>query len=75
MKEERTPEKALSEPELRHFFLSHLNRIFYAKSALLDRLPQLEKRAQYLDLRQPINETVEVVELQIGRMRKMYYAG
>jgi len=68
----RNPSKELNAQELRHFFISHLNRIYCAKSQLLDKLPELEKRAQFLDLRQAIGETIEIVALQIDRMKEIY---
>lgn len=68
----RNPSKELNTQELRHFFISHLNRIYCAKSQLLDKLPELEKRAQFLDLQQAIGETIEVVGLQINRMKDIY---
>jgi ferritin-like metal-binding protein YciE len=68
----RFPELHLEEPELRSFFLSHLNRIYCAKSQLVDKLPQLSRQAHYLDLKQAIDETVEAVELQVQRMRQIF---
>ena len=69
---QRSPGQELSQAELRHFFLNHLNRIFCAKSQLLAKLPLLARRAQFLDLQQAIAETIEVVALQISRMRQVY---
>ena len=57
----RTPLKDLSQAELRQFFISHLNRIYCAKSQLIDKLPQLGKRSGFRDLQQAIGETMEVV--------------
>ncbi|MGF7079361.1 DUF892 family protein [Mucilaginibacter sp. UYCu711] len=70
--EPRTPTKILSQQELRHFFISHLNRIYCAKSQLVEKLPELEKRSHYLDLQQAIGETVDVVTIQIRRMKEIY---
>lgn len=70
----RTPAKELSKQELRHFFISHLNRIYCAKSQLVEKLPELGRRSHFLDLRQAIDETVEVVKQQIGRMKQIYIA-
>jgi len=68
----RLPELQLGQLELRSFFLSHLNRIYCAKSQLVDKLPELSRQAHYLDLKQAIDETVEIVELQIVRMRRIF---
>jgi ferritin-like metal-binding protein YciE len=70
----RIPTKEFSAAELRRFFISHLNRIYCAKSQLVDKLPQLGERSHFLDLRQAISETIEVVELQIERMKEVYIA-
>jgi ferritin-like metal-binding protein YciE len=70
----RSPPKELSAQELRQFFISHLNRIYCAKSQLVDKLPELGKRSNFLDLCQAIDETVAVVKLQISRMRQIYIA-
>jgi ferritin-like metal-binding protein YciE len=72
MSAQRNPSVAPTKKELLHFFLSHLNRIFCAKSELLVKLPILQKRARFLDLQQAITETIEVVSLQIGRMKRIY---
>jgi ferritin-like metal-binding protein YciE len=65
----RVPTKELSQSELQHFFISHLNRIYCAKSQLVDKLPQLRNRSHFLDLRQAIDETIEEIQLQITRMK------
>jgi len=68
----RIPTKELNPAELRHFFISHLNRIYCAKSQLVDKLPQLRNRSHFLDLRQAIDETIEDIQLQITRMKAIY---
>lgn len=68
----RNPSKELSRAELETFFISHLNRIYCAKSQLVDKLPLLNSRANFLDLRQAIEETIEDVRQQIGRMKEIY---
>src|ERR1700761_7565053 len=68
----RTPPKKLSQGELRHFFISHLHRIYCAKSQLIEKLPEIGKRSHYVDLQQAINETVEIVQHQIARMKEIY---
>lgn len=71
-RETRKPSKELSQLELRHFFISHLNRIYCAKSQLTDKLPELARRSHFLDLQQAIEETVEAVKNQIVRMKAIY---
>jgi ferritin-like metal-binding protein YciE len=68
----RNPLFELSPEELRHFFIRHLNRIYCAKSKLAEKLPELAKRSHFLDLQQAIAETVEMVELQLLRIREVY---
>jgi len=70
----RIPIKSLNTDEFRTFFLSHLNRIYCAKSELVDKLPLLGKNSYFLDLKQAIDETIETVNLQIARMREIYRA-
>jgi len=70
--EARIPAKDLDPKQLRHFFISHLNRIYCAKSQLVEKLPELVKRSYFTDLRQAIDETVEVVQNQIIRMKQIY---
>ncbi|MCC8424726.1 DUF892 family protein [Mucilaginibacter sp. UR6-11] len=73
-KQPRNPTKDLTQAELRVFFISHLNRIYCAKKQLIEKLPQLGRRSYFLDLQQAINETIDVVSLQIGRMKEIYIA-
>lgn len=72
MDAQRIPLKQPEQQELKHFFLSHLNRIYCAKSQLAEKLPQLGNSAHFLDLKQAITETTESVHLQIARMRLIY---
>ena len=70
----RLPENEFCQDELKLFFISHLNRIYCAKNQLLDKLPELAKRANFLDLQQSIAETIEIVQGQVARMREIYIA-
>jgi len=70
--ESRFPKNQLGREELLAFFISHLNRIYCAKSQLVDKLPGLSGEAHFLDLVQSIDETVDVVQLQIQRMKQIY---
>ena len=68
----RLPQEDITPEELTSFFITHLNRIYCAKSQLVDKLPQLGRHAHFLDLKQAIDETVDVVEDQLKRMREMF---
>ncbi|RKR80440.1 ferritin-like metal-binding protein YciE [Mucilaginibacter gracilis] len=68
----RSAPKDLTQEELKGFFISHLNRIYCAKSQLIDKLPALVKNSHFLDLKQAIEETIEVVGNQIRRMKEIY---
>jgi ferritin-like metal-binding protein YciE len=70
--EQRLPQEGLSKADLLTFFLAHLNRVYCAKNQLVEKLPELSGRAHFLDLKQAIEETVDVVYLQIQRMKQMY---
>jgi len=58
--------------KLRQFFISHLNRIYYAKAHLVQWLPKLQDEVHFSDLQMAIRETVDDVEKQIARMEVIY---
>lgn len=68
----RHPKAALNPAELKYFFLSHLHRIYCAKSQLIEKLPLLQDDSNFLDLKQAIGETIEAVQQQILRMKDIY---
>jgi ferritin-like metal-binding protein YciE len=70
--ESRVPVSEIRQKDLLGFFVSHLNRIYCAKKQLVEKLPELSRQTVFLDLKQAIDETVVVVDLQIQRMRQMY---
>lgn len=70
--EPRLPANEMNHHDLLDFFLNHLNRIFCAKSQLVEKLPQLRRSAHFRDLEQAIGETVEVVAIQMARMEQIY---
>lgn len=70
----RNPAIELSPAELRQFFIGHLNRIYCAKSQLVDKLPELSGRSYFRDLQQAIQETIAVLHLQIARLKEIYIA-
>jgi len=62
----------LGSEKLKLFFVTHLNRIYYAKAHLVKWLPQLKDEVYFNDLQLAIRETVEDVEKQIARMELIY---
>src|ERR1700754_5281761 len=62
----------LSAENLSHFFISHLNRIYCAKSHLQERLPEIRVHAHFSDLIHAITETLIDVEKQVSRMDEIY---
>lgn len=57
---------------LRDFFVTHLNKIYTAKSHLLSNLITLEEEAHFLDLKKGIHETIDDVRKQQARMEQIY---
>ena len=70
--EDRIPQAEVSQDELTQYFISHLNRIYCAKNQLVDKLPEPADRSHFLDLKQAIEETVEIVQNQILRMKQIF---
>ncbi|MGY3212036.1 DUF892 family protein [Mucilaginibacter sp. HD30] len=62
----------LGSEKIKTFFISHLNRIYAAKTHLVTRLPKLAAEVQYVDLHEAIQETTNDVEKQIARMELVY---
>lgn len=62
----------LGSEKLKTFFINHLNRIYFAKAHLVNRLPQLKDEVYFNDLQLAIKETVEDVEKQMARMEVIY---
>jgi len=62
----------LGSEKLKIFFLTHLDRIYSAKLHLVHKLPSLAAEAQFADLKNAIEETVQDVEKQIARMQMIY---
>ena len=62
----------LSKQDLIEFFIHHLNKVYAAKSHLLDRLPEILYQVQFQDLEGAIFETIEIVRNQRERMRDIY---
>lgn len=62
----------LSPEKLLLFFTDHLNRIYYAKAHLSERLTEIEEHADFLDLKHGIRETHEDVAKQMIRMEEIF---
>lgn len=63
---------ALSQDELRQFFVSHLDRIYCAKIQLAEKLPQVAGRLFSAQLQEAIQETVADVQRQLHRLNEIY---
>ena len=63
---------ALGPEKLNFFFVIHLNRIYFAKQHLVQKLPLLKNEVSFSDLRHAIEETVDDVEKQMARMELIY---
>jgi hypothetical protein len=58
---------------LKQFFISHLNRIYCAKTQLADKLPLFNRRSGFPDLRLAISETITMAHHQIDRLKAIYF--
>ncbi|MBV8390885.1 MAG: DUF892 family protein [Mucilaginibacter sp.] len=67
-----TSEKELEPQELKQFFVSHLNRIYCAKSQLEQKLPVIAGHVHANDLRLAVAQTIDIVTVQIGRLEEIY---
>ena len=68
-----TPHYYEIEPELlKKFFLRHLDRIYCAKSHLVERLQESNISARFEDLNLAVNKTCKNVTSQIARMNRIY---
>jgi len=66
------PKPKLNPKKLELFFVTHLNRLYCAKSHLAERLPEIELQAHFNDLKHAIKETLQDAEKQIARMDEIY---
>lgn len=65
-------EQDLDPSDLKQFFVSHLNRIYCAKSQLEEKLPIIARNTHSHDLRLAVSQTIDVVTVQIGRLEEIY---
>lgn len=68
----KTLDQPLEPGQLRAFLLTHLNRIFCAKTHLYERLPELADQVNFKDLKRAIRETCTAIGKQIARMEEIY---
>ncbi|RYG40605.1 MAG: DUF892 family protein [Chitinophagaceae bacterium] len=62
----------LNKQDLIEFFIHHLNKVYSAKTHLLNRLPEILYQAHFEDLEGAIYETIEIVKNQRQRMEIIY---
>jgi len=68
----RQPQMNLQPGDLRHYFISHLNKIYCAKNHLVENLPAVLKLATFADLKGAIEDGLNDLRNQIARMREIY---
>jgi ferritin-like metal-binding protein YciE len=68
----KSPQSVLSADKLQTFFITHLNRVYCAKSHLQERLPELIGHVHFSDLAHAISETLTDVENQLVRMEQIF---
>jgi ferritin-like metal-binding protein YciE len=64
--------KSIDTPHLRSFFYEHLNKVYCAKSHLLERLSELEEQSNFEDLKDIIKTTIGQVEQQSQMLNQVY---
>jgi ferritin-like metal-binding protein YciE len=67
-----TQEINLNKQDLIEFFIHHLNKVYSAKTHLLNRLPEILYQVHFSDLEGAIYETIEIVKNQRERMKQIY---
>ena len=63
---------SLGSDKLQIFFLRHLDRIYAAKLHLVSKLPLLSEEVQFSNLKNAIDNTVNIVKHQLTRMQVIY---
>jgi len=58
--------------KVKSFFIDHLNRVYCAKSHLVERLPEIYEEAAFSDLKHAIKETILSTERQLARIDQIY---
>jgi ferritin-like metal-binding protein YciE len=62
----------LNKQDLIEFFIHHLNKVYSAKTHLLNRLPEILYQVHFSDLEGAIYDTIEIVKKQRERMKQIY---
>ncbi len=62
----------LTRNDLYEFFIHHLNKVYSAKTHLLNRLPEILYQVQFADLEEAVHATIQVVQNQRQRMKAIY---
>jgi len=63
---------SLNREDLTSFFIHYLNKVYSAKTHLLNRLPEILYQVQFADLEEAIYSTINIVEGQRERLRAVY---
>jgi len=58
--------------KVQSFFIDHLNRVYCAKSHLVERLPEIHDEAAFSDLKHGIKETILSTERQLARIDQIF---
>lgn len=62
----------LNKEDLKEFFIHYLDKVYSAKTHLLNRLPEILYQVQFDDLEEAIHSTINIVESQRKRMEAIY---
>ena len=57
---------------LNTFFIDHLNKVYCAKSHLIERLPEVLDHVHFEDLHKAITQTINLIECQLADIEKIY---
>ncbi|HKG06416.1 MAG TPA: DUF892 family protein [Pedobacter sp.] len=66
------PEMGLHSADLRRYFIEHLNKIYCAKSHLVENFPAVLKLATFSDLKDAIEGGIRDLLNQLARMREIF---
>jgi ferritin-like metal-binding protein YciE len=66
------PQIALQSADLRSYFIEHLNKIYCAKSHLVENFPTVLELATFADLKDAIGSSMVDLRNQLTRMREIY---
>jgi ferritin-like metal-binding protein YciE len=66
------PEMNLQPADLRRYFIDHLDKIYCAKSHLVENFPKVLQFATFSDLKNAIEGSISDLRNQLARMREIY---